>query len=425
MVVRLHPTRIRRIGCRSQISQRVDINCDCPSGLSRLISQSLGFRIVRHLGGLSLFEQSVGRPYVRNNSLSVSDGYSDHPLSRLLLVALENIAVIIKCFKSIKNCYHWRMITTTSPITAVQLLEVAPELAGQRIDNFLRTHLKGVPKTLIYRILRKGEVRVNKGRIKPEYKLQAGDIIRVPPLRLAERDEPVPLAKGLLDRLEAAIVYEDKALIVLNKPAGIAVHGGSGLNYGVIEAFRQLRPDTKELELVHRLDRDTSGLLMIAKKRSMLRHLHAALRGDGIDKRYMALVRGNWPAAKKQVNAPLLKNTLRSGERMVEVNEEGKEALTIFKVLRRFGEFATLVEAKPITGRTHQIRVHALHAGHGIAGDDKYGDEDFSREVRDLGGKRLFLHAYALCVPLPDGGEMRFEAPVDEVWQRTIERLSV
>jgi len=318
------------------------------------------------------------------------------------------------------------MITTTSPITAVQLLEVAPELAGQRIDNFLRTQLKGVPKTLIYRILRKGEVRVNKGRIKPEYKLQAGDIVRVPPLRLAERDEPAPLAKGLLDRLEAAIVYEDKALIVLNKPAGIAVHGGSGLNYGVIEAFRQLRPDAKELELVHRLDRDTSGLLMIAKKRSMLRHLHAALRGDGIDKRYMALVRGNWPTAKKQVNAPLLKNTLRSGERMVEVNEEeGKEALTIFKVLRRFGEFATLVEAKPVTGRTHQIRVHALHAGHAIAGDDKYGDEDFSREIRDLGGKRLFLHAYALRVPLPDGGELQFEAPVDEVWQRTVERLSV
>ena len=199
------------------------------------------------------------------------------------------------------------MTDPSSPITAVQLLEVAPEYAGQRIDNFLRTQLKGVPKTLIYRILRKGEVRVNKGRIKPEYKLQAGDIVRVPPLRLAERDEPAPLAQGLLDRLEASIVFEDKALIVINKPAGIAVHGGSGLNFGVIEAFRQLRPDAKELELVHRLDRDTSGLLMIAKKRSMLRHLHAELRGDGVDKRYMALVRGHWATAKKQVNAPLLK----------------------------------------------------------------------------------------------------------------------
>lgn len=315
------------------------------------------------------------------------------------------------------------MTNPSSPITAVQLLEVAPEYAGQRIDNFLRTQLKGVPKTLIYRILRKGEVRVNKGRIKPEYKLQAGDIVRVPPLRLAERDEPAPLAQGLLDRLEASIVFEDKALIVINKPAGIAVHGGSGLNFGVIEAFRQLRPDAKELELVHRLDRDTSGLLMIAKKRSMLRHLHAELRGDGVDKRYMALVRGHWATAKKQVNAPLLKNTLRSGERMVEVNDEGKEALTIFRVLRRFGEFATLIEAKPVTGRTHQIRVHALHAGHAIAGDSKYGDEDFTREIRDVGGKRLFLHAYALRVPLPDGGELQLEAPVDEMWARTLERL--
>ncbi|EIK93405.1 ribosomal large subunit pseudouridine synthase C [Pseudomonas sp. M47T1] len=316
------------------------------------------------------------------------------------------------------------MTTTTPPTSGVQLLEVAPEYAGQRIDNFLITALKGVPKTLVYRILRKGEVRVNKGRIKPEYKLQAGDIVRIPPVRLPERDEPVPLAQGLLQRLEASIVFEDKALIVINKPAGIAVHGGSGLNYGVIEAFRQLRPDTKELELVHRLDRDTSGLLMIAKKRSMLRHLHAALRGDGVDKRYMALVRGRWDTARKQVNAPLQKSNLRSGERMVEIDEEGKEALTLFKVLRRFGDFATMVEARPITGRTHQIRVHALHAGHNIAGDTKYGDEDFSREIRDLGGKRLFLHAYQLTVPLPDGGSLKLEAPVDDMWAKTVERLA-
>ncbi len=316
------------------------------------------------------------------------------------------------------------MTTTTPPTPGVQLIEVAPELAGQRIDNFLITALKGVPKTLIYRILRKGEVRVNKGRIKPEYKLQAGDVVRVPPVRLPERDEPAPVAQGLLQRLEAAIVYEDKALIVLNKPAGIAVHGGSGLSFGVIEAFRQLRPDAKELELVHRLDRDTSGLLMIAKKRSMLRHLHAALRGDGVDKRYMALVRGHWATAKKQVSAPLLKSNLRSGERMVEVNPEGKEALTLFRVLRRFGEFATMVEARPVTGRTHQIRVHALHAGHCIAGDSKYGDEDFTREIRELGGKRLFLHAYALNVPMPDGGVLKLEAPVDDMWSKTVERLS-
>ncbi len=274
------------------------------------------------------------------------------------------------------------MTTPASPTTGVQLLDVPPELAGQRIDNFLIARLKGAPKTLIYRILRKGEVRVNKGRIKPDYRLQAGDQVRVPPLRLAERDEPAPLAQGLL-------------------------------------------PDAKDIELVHRLDRDTSGLLMIAKKRSMLRHLHEALRGEKIvDKRYHALVRGHWPAGKKNVRAPLLKNNLRSGERMVEVNVEGKDALTEFRVLRRFGDFATLVEARPITGRTHQIRVHAKHAGHAIAGDPKYGDEDFSREIRELGGKRLFLHAAQLRVPLPDGQVLELEAPVDEMWQRSLERLN-
>ena len=249
--------------------------------------------------------------------------------------------------------------------------------------------------------------------------------VPAPAARSTLKTEPVPLAQGLLQRLEASIVFEDNKLIVINKPCGIAVHGGSGLNYGVIEAFRQLRPDTKELELVHRLDRDTSGLLMIAKKRSMLRHLHAALRGDGVDKRYMALVRGNWATSIKSVRAPLQKSNLRSGERMVEVDEEGKEALTLFKVLRRFGDFATMVEAKPVTGRTHQIRVHTLHAGHCIAGDTKYGDEDFSKEIRDLGGKRLFLHAYMLTVPLPDGGELKLQAPVDEMWAKTVERLSV
>ena len=277
--------------------------------------------------------------------------------------------------------------------TGVQLLEVSAGLEGQRIDNFLLARLKGVPKTMIYRILRKGEVRVNKGRIKPDYRIKEGDIVRVPPMRMTQADEPAPLAKGLLERLEAAIVYEDKGLIVLNKPAGIAVHGGSGLTYGVIEAFRQMRPHNKEIELVHRLDRDTSGLLLIAKKRSMLRHLHEAFRGDGVDKRYMALVRGRWPASRKQVDAPLQKSNVRSGERMVEVNPEGKEALTLFKVVRRFADYATMLEASPITGRTHQIRVHALYAGHAIAGDTKYGDEGFSSEIRELGGKRLFLHA--------------------------------
>lgn len=318
------------------------------------------------------------------------------------------------------------MTNSTSHSTGVQSLVVDPAYEGQRIDNFLRHQLKGAPKTLIYRILRKGEVRVNKGRIKPEYKLQAGDVVRIPPLRLAEADEPVPVAASLLERLEAAIQYEDKGLLVLNKPAGIAVHGGSGLSFGVIEALRQLRPEATEMELVHRLDRDTSGLLMVAKRRSMLRHLHAALRGNKlVDKRYLALVRGHWESGRKQVSAPLLKNTLRSGERMVEVNPEGKEALTLFRVMRRFGDFATLVEASPVTGRTHQIRVHARHAGHAIAGDAKYGDDDFSQAVRVLGGKRLFLHAYALKVPLPEGGTLSLEAEPDDMWLETLERLSV
>ncbi|MBB3101872.1 23S rRNA pseudouridine(955/2504/2580) synthase RluC [Azomonas macrocytogenes] len=315
------------------------------------------------------------------------------------------------------------MTNTSTQSLGVQMLVVAPELAGQRIDNFLRNQLKGVPKTLIYRILRKGEVRVNKGRIKPEYRLQVGDIVRVPPLRLAERDEPVLVSTGLLERLESAILHEDKVLIVLDKPAGIAVHGGSGLSFGVIEALRQLRPEARELELVHRLDRDTSGLLMIAKKRSMLRHLHEALRGDGVDKRYLALVRGYWESSKKQVSAPLLKNTLRSGERVVEVNPEGKDALTLFRVIRRFGNFATLIEARPVTGRTHQIRVHARHAGHPIAGDGKYGDDDFTQAIRELGGKRLFLHACSLTVPLLEGGELVLDAPVEELWARTLEKL--
>ena len=307
--------------------------------------------------------------------------------------------------------------------SGVQMLEVSAGLEGQRIDNFLLARLKGVPKTMIYRILRKGEVRVNKGRIKPDYRIKEGDMVRVPPMRMTQADEPGPLAKGLLERLEAGIVYEDKALIVLNKPAGIAVHGGSGLHYGVIEAFRQMRPQCKEIELVHRLDRDTSGLLMLAKKRSMLRHLHEALRGDSVDKRYMALVSGRWPATRKQVDAPLARSNVRSGERMVEVNPEGKEALTLFKVLRRFGDYATMVEASPITGRTHQIRVHALYAGHAIAGDTKYGDESFSKEIRELGGKRLFLHASDLKVTLPDGEVLAVHAEPDEQWQGVIEQL--
>jgi len=317
------------------------------------------------------------------------------------------------------------MTKTTSELPVkVQHIEVEAGYAGQRIDNFLLTRLKGVPKTLIYRILRKGEVRVNKGRVKPEYRLCAGDILRIPPVRVSEPSAPAQIAQGLLARLEAAIVYEDNSLLVVNKPAGIAVHGGSGLTFGIIEAFRQLRPHCSELELIHRLDRDTSGLLMLAKKRSQLRHLHEALRNGAIHKGYLALVSGSWPASRKRVDAPLMRSNLRSGERMVEVNQAGKDSLTDFKVLRRFADFATLVEASPITGRTHQIRVHALYAGHPIAGDSKYGDEDFSKAIRELGGKHLFLHAHFLKLTLSDGQELELQAEPDESWQQVLELLS-
>lgn len=314
--------------------------------------------------------------------------------------------------------------SVSSAPARVEFVEVSDGYAGQRIDNFLITHLKGTPKTLVYRILRKGEVRVNKGRIKPDYRLQAGDVIRIPPLRLPPPDSPPVVAQGLLERLEAAIVFENNQMLVVNKPAGIAVHGGSGLQFGIIEAFRQLRPQCKELELVHRLDRDTSGLLMLAKKRSQLRRLHAALRDGSIDKGYIALVAGNWPTSRKQVNAPLQRSNLRSGERMVEVNPEGKESLTRFGALQRFGDFATLIKASPITGRTHQIRVHARYAGHPIAGDSKYGDDDFSKKIRGLGGKRLFLHANYLRIPLEGKQTLELHAEPDETWTRTLEKLS-
>lgn len=275
---------------------------------------------------------------------------------------------------------------------------------GQRIDNFLLTTLKGVPKSRIYRILRKGEVRVNKKRIKPTYRLKVDDVVRIPPVRMAEESELPSAPQPLLERLEQSVLYEDKQLLILNKPSGMAVHGGSGVNLGVIEMLRQLRPDEPFLELVHRLDRDTSGCLMIAKKRSMLRSLHEMLREGGIDKCYCALLRGAWQGAEKRVEAPLQKNTLRSGERMVRVHADGKSSLTTFYPLTRFAN-ATFAHVELGTGRTHQIRVHAQHIKKPIAGDEKYGDPQFNQKMRDVGLKRLFLHAE----------ELRFIHPVTEV----------
>ena len=312
-------------------------------------------------------------------------------------------------------------MNTSNP--QVRLLVIDAEQQGQRIDNFLKTQLKGVPKSLIYRILRKGEVRVNKKRIKPEYKLVAGDEVRVPPVRVAEENELPSPKLSSIQALESMILFEDEVLIVPNKPAGMAVHGGSGLSFGVIEGLRALRPDARFLELVHRLDRDTSGCLLIAKKRSALKSLHEQLRLKTMRKQYSALLRGQWQAHVKVVNAPLLKNVLQSGERIVRVNSEGKPSETRFHILKRYAD-ATLVEASPITGRTHQIRVHTLHAGHPIACDDKYGEPQFDALMRELGLQRLFLHASRLTFQHPvDHCELTMEAPLDPHLQQVLNRL--
>ncbi|HYQ73210.1 MAG TPA: RluA family pseudouridine synthase, partial [Gammaproteobacteria bacterium] len=253
----------------------------------------------------------------------------------------------------------------------VRLVEVSADEAGQRIDNFLARQLKGVPKSAIYRILRRGEVRVNSGRIQAKYKLCAGDKVRIPPLRVAAGSEPVVRpAVGM--NLERRILYENNVCLVLNKPAGIAVHGGSGLSHGVIEAMRAARPDAPYLELAHRLDRETSGCLVIAKRRSFLRAFHEQLRTGEVNKHYLALLAGQWQGGKRTVDAPLRKNQLRGGERMVMVDSEGKQAETVFRPVTRFAG-ATLMDVELRTGRTHQIRVHAAHIGHPLAGDTKYG----------------------------------------------------
>ncbi|MGE6568743.1 23S rRNA pseudouridine(955/2504/2580) synthase RluC [Shewanella vesiculosa] len=315
------------------------------------------------------------------------------------------------------------MNTETTP--QVEYVTIDEDHFEQRIDNFLLTKLKGVPKSMIYRIVRKGEVRVNKKRIKPEYKLQIGDIVRVPPVRVAEKDNRKAPSPNLsrVSQLEERIIHEDNHLIVLNKPAGIAVHGGSGVDYGVIEGLRSLRPQQKFLELVHRLDKDTSGVLLVAKKRSALKHLHEQLRSKTMQKDYLALVRGEWQASDKVVKAPLLKITLKSGERIVRVNKEGKESETRYKIMQRY-QGCTLVKASPVTGRTHQIRVHCQYAGHAIACDDKYSEQHFDDSMRALGLDRLFLHAAELKFTHPENDQvMQVKAPLDPVLLSTLEKL--
>lgn len=306
---------------------------------------------------------------------------------------------------------------------AARTIEVAAADEGQRIDNYLLTQLKGVPKSRIYRILRTGEVRVNSGRIKPTYRIKAGDAIRIPPIRVSEEEAPARPGDRALERVNASILFEDKGLLIVNKPSGLAVHGGSGLSYGLIEALRALRPEAPFLELGHRLDRDTSGCIVIAKKRSVLRAFHELLREGGSDKRYLALLKGCWRGGERRVEVPLLKNVTQSGERMVKVSPEGKPALTIFRPLTVFRD-ATLVEAELITGRTHQVRVHAAHIGHPIAGDDKYGDEAFNKRMAEVGLKRLFLHASALSFTLPESGQVvSVSAPLGDELRSVLDRL--
>ena len=313
-------------------------------------------------------------------------------------------------------------ISSTSPKPEVRFHTVSGEEAGQRIDNFLIRILKSVPKSMIYRILRKGEVRVNKGRIKPEYRLKDQDVVRIPPVRV--REESARINHKHIALLEDRILFEDDRLIIMNKPAGMAVHGGSGVSSGVIEALRAARPKAPYLELVHRLDRETSGCLMIAKKRSMLRHLHELLREGRIDKYYLALTQGHWPEQSCWIDAPLHKNQMKSGERMVRVSPQGKPARSGFSSLERYAG-ASLVEVRLDTGRTHQIRVHAAHAGHPLAGDEKYGDPAFNAALRRQGLKRLFLHAHRLVLSGPgSAAEIDVSAPLDPALRRVLDGLA-
>jgi 23S rRNA pseudouridine955/2504/2580 synthase len=332
--------------------------------------------------------------------------------------------------------------TSTDPGAAEARTPVRNEVlteedAGQRVDRVLSRLLPNIPHTRLFRLLRKGEVRLNGKRVSGEVRVAAGDILRVPPVRI---EAPPPAATGqvtkrvsprIVEQVTGAVLHEDERLLVINKPSGIAVHGGSGISAGVIEALREARPD-ETLELVHRLDRDTSGCLLIARKRSTLRSLHTMLREDavgdgesGFDKRYLVLVRGKWELGKKLIDAPLRTDTRVGGERTVKVAPDGKEAASEFRVVQFFGNLASLLEVRLLTGRTHQIRVHATYAGYPVAGDEKYGDPDFNRQLQAFGLKRLFLHAHSISFEDPDGrGLLSVSAPLPQELHTVIDKLT-
>lgn len=306
---------------------------------------------------------------------------------------------------------------------SVSTVAIEEDSAGQRIDNFLVKTLKGVPKSHLYRILRSGEVRVNSKRIDATYRLVVGDLVRIPPIRVAPAAVIESGKAPAMSRFADSIIFEDDAMLVINKPAGFAVHGGSGISRGVIEQLRLERPQAKFLELVHRLDRETSGVLMLAKKRSALVALHEAIRSNQTDKRYLMLVHGNWTEKKKRVQLPLQKYVLASGERRVSVHDDGQPSETVFYLRESFADFS-LLEAQLITGRTHQLRVQLAHLGYPIAGDDKYGDFSVNKDMHKQGLKRMFLHSFETNIRHPlSGDKLKLAAPLPVELQKFLQRL--
>jgi 23S rRNA pseudouridine955/2504/2580 synthase len=316
------------------------------------------------------------------------------------------------------------MQTATSPDApqGVRQVEIGPERDGQRIDNALVTLLKGVPKSMIYRLLRTGQVRVNGKRAKPDTRLAAGDMLRIPPVRTAEKADDRAPAAGMVSSVAEAIIFEDKHFIAIDKPSGIASHGGSGVSHGAIELLRAARPN-EHLELVHRLDRDTSGVLVFAKTRAGLTGLQAAIREGSVTKQYLCLMVGHPSKAKFNVNAPLLKSVLQGGERMVRVSDNGKPSLTFFQETEQYPA-ARLMQATLGTGRTHQIRVHSAHIGHPLAGDPKYGDKEMNKHFKEMGLNRMFLHASHMSFELDDRA-YSFSAPLPDDLKNFLDVLAV
>jgi len=311
---------------------------------------------------------------------------------------------------------------TTNQISSgkVQFIEINEDNNDQRVDNFLMSKLKGVPKSRIYKILRSGEVRVNKGRVKPSHRLQANDIVRIPPVRIDEK-QTANIPERLIEELNQNILFENDDLLIINKPAGLAVHAGSGLAFGVIDILRAERFKDAFIELAHRLDRETSGCLVLAKSRIALTQLNALFTsGDAVTKQYLALTKGNWPDGENRIEVPLSKNEIKSGERMVTINPNGKHAISLFRPTEQFSE-CSLTEVTLLTGRTHQIRVHANSEGHPVAGDAKYGDKTFNKQLKKIGLKRMFLHARHLEFNL--NGPINITAPLDNNLRNVIENL--